>query len=222
MKLSGRFPSAQVVVLEKENGVARHQSGNNSGVLHAGLYYKPGSLKARLAVSGIQEMVAFCKENGIRHEICGKLVVAVDETELARLHDLHERGQKNGLQGLRLLHRPQMLEIEPHVAGIAAVHVPQEGIVDYIQVCNAMVKKIEEAGGRVVTRACVNKIQPQNGGWLARTPPAIGKRITWSIAPACTAIGWPSWPVKSAPSGSSPSAASISKSNRRGSIWCAI
>ena len=177
MKLSGRFPSAQVVVLEKENGVARHQSGNNSGVLHAGLYYKPGSLKARLAVSGIQEMVAFCKENGIRHEICGKLVVAVDETELARLHDLHERGQKNGLQGLRLLHRPQMLEIEPHVAGIAAVHVPQEGIVDYIQVCNAMVKKIEEAGGRVVTRACVNKIQPQNGGWLARTRRRLGSGL---------------------------------------------
>ena len=169
LKLSGRFPSAQAVVLEKENDVARHQSGNNSGVLHAGLSYTPGSLKARLAVSGIQEMVAFCKENGIRHDLCGKLVVAVDETELARLHNLHERGQKNGLQGLRLLDRRQMLEIEPHVAGIAAVHVPQEGIVDYIQVCHAMVGRIEAAGGRVVTRACVKKIQAQKGGWLART-----------------------------------------------------
>jgi L-2-hydroxyglutarate oxidase len=170
LKLAGRIPAAQVVVLEKEDDVARHQSGNNSGVLHAGLYYKPGSLKARLAVAGIQEMVAFCKENGVPHEICGKLVVAVDETELARLHNLHERGQKNGLQGLRLLDRPQMLEIEPHVAGIAAVHVPQEGIVDYVQVCRAMVKKIEAGGGRVVTGACVNKIQARNGGWLARTP----------------------------------------------------
>ncbi|MGD0813173.1 MAG: L-2-hydroxyglutarate oxidase [Verrucomicrobiota bacterium] len=169
LKLSGRFPAAQVVVLEKEDDVARHQSGNNSGVLHAGLYYKPGSLKAKLAVSGIQEMVAFCKDNGIAHEICGKLVVAVDETELPRLHKLLERGQQNGLQGLRLLDRPQMLEIEPHVAGIAAVHVPQEGIVDYVQVCHAMVKKLEAAGGRVATRASVNKIQPQSGGWLVRT-----------------------------------------------------
>jgi L-2-hydroxyglutarate oxidase len=169
LKLSGRFPAAQVVVLEKEDDVARHQSGNNSGVLHAGLYYKPGSLKARLAVSGIQEMVAFCKDNGIAHEICGKLVVAVDESELPRLHKLLERGQQNGLQGLRLLDRPQMLEIEPHVAGIAAVHVPQEGIVDYVQVCHAMAGKLEAAGGRVATRAWVKKIQPQNGGWLALT-----------------------------------------------------
>ncbi len=107
LKLSGRFPSSQVVVLEKEGDVGRHQSGNNSGVLHAGLYYKPGSLKARLAVAGIREMVAFCQENGIRHEICGKLVVAVDETELPRLRELHERGQQNGLQGLRMLDRPR-------------------------------------------------------------------------------------------------------------------
>ena len=170
LKLAGRFPAAQIIVLEKEDEVARHQSGNNSGVLHAGLYYKPGSLKARLAVSGIQEMVAFCKDNGIRHEICGKLVVAVDQSELPRLHNLHERGLQNGLQGLRLLDRPRMLEIEPHVAGIAAVHVPQEGIVDYVQVCRAMAKKIEAAGGRVATRAGVNKIQARNGGWLAQTP----------------------------------------------------
>jgi L-2-hydroxyglutarate oxidase len=170
LKLAGRFPAAQIIVLEKEDEVARHQSGNNSGVLHAGLYYKPGSLKARLAVSGIQEMVAFCKDNGIRHEICGKLVVAVDPSELPRLHNLHERGLQNGLQGLRLLDRPRMLEIEPHVAGIAAVHVPQEGIVDYVQVCHAMAKKIEAAGGRVATRAGVNKIQARNGGWLAQTP----------------------------------------------------
>jgi L-2-hydroxyglutarate oxidase len=170
LKLSGRFPSAEVVVLEKEDDVARHQSGNNSGVLHAGLYYKPGSLKARLAVAGIQEMVAFCKDNGIHHEICGKLVVAVDETELDRLRNLFERGQKNGLQGLRLLDRPQMLEIEPHVAGIAAVHVPQEGIVDYTQVCRAMSAKIEKSGGKVVCRARVASMRPQASGWVLHTP----------------------------------------------------
>jgi len=168
VKLSGRFPGARVVVLEKEGDVGRHQSGNNSGVLHAGLYYKPGSLKARLAVSGIQEMIAFCKEHSISHEVCGKLVVAVDETEVPRLHNLFERGQKNGLQGLRLLDRPRMLEIEPHVAGIAAVHVPQEGIVDFVQVCHAMAEKIEGAGGRVATGVCVNKIEARNGSWIVR------------------------------------------------------
>jgi L-2-hydroxyglutarate oxidase len=169
LKLSSRIPSSKVVALEKEDDVARHQSGNNSGVLHAGLYYKPGSLKARLAVSGIRDMVAFCQENGVQHEICGKLVVAVDDSEVPRLRNLFERGRQNGLQGLRLLDRPQMLEIEPHVAGVAAVHVPQEGIVDYVQVCHAMVNKIEAAGGRVVTSARVNQLQAQNGGWLART-----------------------------------------------------
>ena len=169
LKLSGCFPGSQIVVLEKDNDVACHQSGHNSGVLHAGLYYKPGSLKARLAVAGIQEMIAFCQENDIPHEICGKLVVAVDETELPRLRQLYERGRQNGLQGLRLLDRRRMLEIEPHVAGVAAVHVPQEGIVDFIEVCRAMLKKIENAGGRVATRVCVKKIEARNGGWQVRT-----------------------------------------------------
>src|SRR5438034_4382839 len=109
-KLGRKLPSAQITVLEKEAEVCRHQSGNNSGVLHAGLYYKPGSLKARLAVTGLQEMMAFRRENSIDHEICGKMVVAVDESELGRLNNLYDRGQKNGLKGLRMLNREQMLE----------------------------------------------------------------------------------------------------------------
>jgi len=169
LKLIGRFPGVEVVVLEKESGVGCHQSGNNSGVLHAGLYYKPGSLKARLAVAGIQEMTAFCRENGVAHEICGKLVVAVDASEVPRLHDLYDRGQKNGLKGLRLLNRREMLEIEPEVAGIEAVHVPEEGIVDYTQVCQAMRRKIENAGGKVVCRAKVTRLRPRGSGWLAET-----------------------------------------------------
>src|SRR6476659_7693583 len=115
-----RYPDVQVLVLEKESGPARHQTGNNSGVLHCGLYYKPGSVKARLAVSGIRQMVAFCQENKIPHEICGKLVVAASEEELPRLADLFDRGQKNGLEGLRRLGREEMREIEPHVGGVAA------------------------------------------------------------------------------------------------------
>jgi L-2-hydroxyglutarate oxidase len=169
LKLAARFPGCRTVVLEKEGDVGRHQSGNNSGVLHAGLYYKPGSLKARLAVAGIQEMTAFCRENGIAHEVCGKLVVAVDESELGRLNHLYERGQKNGLRGLRILNRSQMLEIEPHVGGIAALHVPQEGIVDYGEVCRVMARKIEEGGGRVVTRAKVTALRQRPGGWTVQT-----------------------------------------------------
>jgi L-2-hydroxyglutarate oxidase len=169
LKLSARFPEVEIVVLEKESRVAVHQSGNNSGVLHAGLYYKPGSLKARLAVAGIQEMTAFCQENNIHHEICGKLVVAIDNTELERLHNLLDRGRKNGLQGLRLLNREEMLEIEPHVAGVAAIHVPQEGIVDYTEVCQAMSAKIEKLGGKVICRARVESMRSQAPGWVLQT-----------------------------------------------------
>ena len=137
-KLSRRSPAVRIIVLEKEDKVCAHQSGHNSGVLHAGLYYKPGSLKARLAVSGVRELVAFCREHDVPHEICGKLVVAADESEVPRLRDLHERGTRNGLEGLRYLGREQMREIEPHVGGVAGLHVPQEGIVDYEKVCEAM------------------------------------------------------------------------------------
>lgn len=168
-KLGRRRPDAAITVLEKEDAVGRHQTGNNSGVLHAGLYYKPGSAKARLAVRGIREMVAFCRENQIPHEICGKLVVAADETELPRLQALHERGQQNGLQGLKLLQREEMREIEPHVGGVAALRVPQEGIVDYAKVCDALVKHIQAQQGKVVTRAKVTRLISNGGGWVAQT-----------------------------------------------------
>jgi len=169
LKLGRTIPGVDILLLEKEAQVGRHQSTNNSGVLHAGLYYKPGSIKARMAVAGIREMIAFCAENNIPHEVCGKLVVAVDETELPRLHSLLERGKQNGLQGLQLLNREQMLEIEPHVAGIAAVRVPQEGIVDYARVCETIKAKIEAAGGRVVLQAKVTKLESRSGTWLAST-----------------------------------------------------
>jgi L-2-hydroxyglutarate oxidase len=163
------IPSARVTVLEKESAPGRHQTGHNSGVLHCGLYYKPGSLKARLAVSGIQQMVSFCRENNVAHEICGKLVVATNEEEVPRLKALHERGIKNGLQGLQMLEREQMREIEPHVAGIAGLRVPQEGIVDYAAVCSAMVNGISEKEGKVQTGARVLGMHSNGGGWVANT-----------------------------------------------------
>ncbi|MGD0262852.1 MAG: L-2-hydroxyglutarate oxidase [Verrucomicrobiota bacterium] len=168
-KLALRCPSARVTVLEKEDKVCSHQSGHNSGVLHAGLYYKPGSLKARLAVSGIREMVAFCREHAVPHEICGKLVVAADESEMPRLRDLHDRGTQNGLAGLRLLNREQMREIEPHAGGLAALQVPQEGIVDYAKVCESLQKEIEAKGGSVALKAKVTALRLQNGEWRIGT-----------------------------------------------------
>jgi (S)-2-hydroxyglutarate dehydrogenase len=168
-QLSHRFPDTRITVLEKENEVGRHQTGHNSGVLHCGLYYKPGSVKARLAVSGIRQMVAFCQENGIPHEVCGKLVVAADDSEVPRLKNLEERGRANGLEGLRLLSREEMREIEPHAGGVAALRVPQEGIVDYARVCAALVAKLEARGARVVTGARVTRLSPVNGGWVAGT-----------------------------------------------------
>jgi L-2-hydroxyglutarate oxidase len=126
--------TARVVVLEAEAKLAAHQTGNNSGVLHSGLYYKPGSEKAKLSVSGLQQIVAFCREHGIAHEQCGKVVVATSAGELPRLENLWQRGNANGLQGLRRLTPAQIKEIEPHAAGIAAIHVPQEGIVDRVPV----------------------------------------------------------------------------------------
>lgn len=168
-RLGEQFPRAAITVLEKEAGVGRHQTGHNSGVLHCGLYYKPGSVKARLAVNGIRQMVDFCRENSIPHEICGKLVVATDETEVQRLHALEERGRANGLEGIRRLGREEMREIEPHVGGIAALRVPQEGIVDYPKVCATLVEKLARHGSKVATSARVTRLRKTSGGWLAET-----------------------------------------------------
>lgn len=164
---SGR--ARRVTLLEKETRVGAHQSTHNSGVLHAGLYYQPGSLKARLAVEGIRAMTAYCGEKNIPHEICGKVVVAVDESEVPRLRALEERGRANGLGGLRWLDRGALREIEPHAAGVAALHVPEEGIVDYAAVCEALREDIAAAGGRIVTGAEVTSLRESAAGWAAKT-----------------------------------------------------
>lgn len=168
-RLGEKFPGARVTLLEKENAVGQHQSGHNSGVLHCGLYYKPGSVRARLAVSGIRQMVAFCRENGIPHEVCGKLVVAAGESEVPRLRALQERGTTNGLEGLRWMKPEEYREIEPHAGGVAALRVPQEGIADYPRVCAVLAAKIAARGGRIVTSALVRKLHPGGGRWVAQT-----------------------------------------------------
>jgi L-2-hydroxyglutarate oxidase len=168
-RLLERFPLARVTLLEKEARVGAHQSTHNSGVLHAGLYYAPGSAKAKLAVTGIRQMTKFCRQEGIAHEICGKLVVAVTAEELPRLDELLRRGIANGLQGLRKIDAAEMRKIEPYVNGVAAVHVPEEGIVDYRQVCDQMAFRIQERGGGIVTGAKVGRLEHKAGGWVAST-----------------------------------------------------
>ncbi len=168
-RLSERFPGARITVLEKEAAVAQHQTGHNSGVLHCGLYYQPGSLKARLAVSGIRQMVAFCRQHSIPHEVCGKLVVAAEESEVPRLRGLQERGRLNGLEGLRWLTREEIREIEPHAGGVAALRVPQEGIVDYPKVCDTLAALLSQRGATIVTRARVQRLRRAADGWLAET-----------------------------------------------------
>jgi (S)-2-hydroxyglutarate dehydrogenase len=163
LQLSGRFD--RVTVIEKEADVARHQSTHNSGVLHAGLYYAPGSLKARFAVSGLREMVAFCREHDIAFEQCGKVVVATDDVELPRLQQLLQRGTANGLANLRLLDGPALRDIEPNAAGIAAVHVPEEGIVDYAAVAQRLKELLLANGVELLLGAGVRALRREATGW---------------------------------------------------------
>ena len=162
-------PRLKILLLEKEARLAAHQTGNNSGVLHSGLYYKPGSDKAKLSVGGLKQMTAFCRAHGIAHEQCGKIVVATGENELPRLEDLWERGLANGLEGLRKLTPAQIREIEPHAAGLAAIHVPQEGIVDYPGVCEKLGELIRQAGGEIKLNMRVGKMLSRSDGWTVET-----------------------------------------------------
>jgi L-2-hydroxyglutarate oxidase len=142
-QLSKKHPKLKLAVLEKEISLAKHQTGHNSGVLHTGIYYKPGSLKAINCRNGKQAMEQFCKEQGIDHELCGKIIVALNDDEVPRMHNIFQRGQENGVN-CKIISRKEMLEIEPHVAGVQAINVPQCGIVNYKQVCLRLGKIIEE------------------------------------------------------------------------------
>ena len=147
---------AALAVLEAEDRIGAHQTGHNSGVIHSGLYYKPGSLKARNCVEGRQALYRFCQEHGIAHERCGKVVVATHERELPALEELERRGHANGLQGVRTLAPQEIREYEPHAAGIAGLLVPETGIVDYTQVAQAFAEVVRTSGGEIQTGARVH------------------------------------------------------------------
>jgi len=155
LEITRRFPRLRLLVLEKEDHVARHQSGHNSGVIHSGVYYKPGSMKARLCVTGAAAMIQFCREHGIPHNVCGKVIVATRPDELPRLEDLRQRGEANGLTGLRLIGPEQLREIEPHASGLQALVVPSTGVTDYTLICEKYAELISASGGTVLTSAAV-------------------------------------------------------------------
>jgi (S)-2-hydroxyglutarate dehydrogenase len=151
-------PDARISILEKEDSLARHQTGRNSGVIHSGIYYKPGSLKASLCRAGRQRLVEFCATHGIRYEVCGKVIVATSESELPRLDNLYERGLANGLT-VRKLSADEVREIEPHVSSMAGIHVSETGIVDFVGVCQKLRELIESQGGELRLGTKVNAIQ---------------------------------------------------------------
>ena len=158
-----------LVVLEKENRLAAHQTGNNSGVIHSGLYYKPGSLKARNCTAGREALYRFCAERGIPAERCGKVVVATREKQLPVLEELWRRGEANGLTGLRRLQPEEIREIEPHAAGIAGLFVPQTGIVDYARVTEAYAEEVRRNEGEILLGAAVRRIVGESSGMVLET-----------------------------------------------------
>ncbi len=162
-QLTRSTPALRVIVLEKEPVLAAHQTGHNSGVLHSGIYYKPGSQKAINCRAGKKAMEEFCAAEEIPYEICGKVIVAVDESELPALMRIYERGQANGVN-CTLIDAAQLAELEPHAAGVKAIHVPETGIVDYRAVCRRLAERVRERDGEVVTSARVTALQEGGGG----------------------------------------------------------
>lgn len=160
-KLSLKYPESKILVLEKEDKVAAHQTGKNSGVIHSGIYYKPGSYKARNCVNGRHQLVDFCHKHDVAIDVCGKVIVATDETEVPKLKEIYERGLQNEIEGIELIDEERLKELEPHVNGVAAIHVPCAGIVDYAGVCRVLQQLIEESGGEVRFNRKVTKISRQ-------------------------------------------------------------
>jgi L-2-hydroxyglutarate oxidase len=163
-ELLSRRPRLRVAVVDRAGEVGTGQTGNNSGVIHAGIYYKPGSLKAKLCVEGAAQMYAFCEERGIAVERCGKVIVALHDSELDRLGELERRGQANGVPGLRRLTAAEITELEPHCTGIAGLHSPNTGIVDFAAVARALADDVREAGGEIMLGRPVSAVARDDGG----------------------------------------------------------
>ncbi len=173
-RLTKKHPDRTVVVLEKEPHSAAHQTGHNSGVLHSGIYYKPNSLKATNCRTGKLAMETFCEKEGIEHEICGKVIVALDEEEIPRMENIFNRGQANGVK-CEIISKERLSEIEPHSAGVAAIHVPECGIVNYRQVCERLAERVIEEDNRILYQTRVTKIETNSGGLVVHSDKAEGE-----------------------------------------------
>jgi (S)-2-hydroxyglutarate dehydrogenase len=168
-ELLRRYPDRRLAILEKEAVIASHQSGRNSGVIHSGIYYSPGSLKAQLCVEGAGLLTTYCEQRGIPYKRLGKLIVATKEAEMPRLDELFRRGQTNGVAGLTMVQAEDIPDVEPHARGLRAIHSPNTGIIDYRDVALSLVKDIQDAGGSVTTGMAVSGLNRANGNWALRT-----------------------------------------------------
>src|SRR3972149_352298 len=163
LKILEAKPSVKLLVVEKEDGPAKHQTGNNSGVIHSGIYYKPGSLKAVNCINGYKQLLEFCSKESIPFERCGKVIVAVSDNELGRLNGIYERGIANGLDKIKFIGKDELKEFEPHVNGIKAIFVPYTGIIDFITVAKKFVEKIQELGGSIKFSSEVKSVKISSG-----------------------------------------------------------
>ena len=164
-----KFPEKSILILEKEDGIGRHQSGHNSGVIHSGIYYPPGSSKAKNCLHGYRLLLEFSREFGVKHEICGKIIVATENDELDRLENIRMRGEQNGLEGLRFLSKEELAEKEPHVNAVKALWVPQTGIIDFPQMMVRLKDLIIKGGGKISFGQRVQKMVERNGELIVET-----------------------------------------------------
>lgn len=169
LKLSLNNPELKILIIEKEDQLAPHQTGNNSGVVHSGIYYKPGSLKAINCIDGYSQLIQFCDNENIPYDLCGKVIVATSDEEIPTLKMLYERGQENGLKGLKMLDKDEIHEIEPHVNGIKGIRVPQTGIIDFKEVSLKYAERIRKSGGEIKLSTKVIDILKQTDGSIVET-----------------------------------------------------
>ena len=169
LTVTQRLPKLKLAVLEKEERLAVHQTGHNSGVIHSGIYYKPGSLKAQTCVAGARALLSFCGKHGIPYERCGKVVVATSPDELPRLEELFRRGVANGVAGLEMIGPERLRELEPHATGIKALHAPTTGIIDFPRVALTYARLVQEHGGEIKTQHEVQSIRHIDGGIVLAT-----------------------------------------------------
>lgn len=169
LEITRRWPQLRLAVLEKEDRLAAHQTSHNSGVIHSGIYYKPGSLKAQTCVTGAKAIIAFCQQYEIPYEICGKVVVATSQGEIPRLEELHRRGTANGVEGMEMIGPERLRELEPHATGVKALHVPTTGIIDFPRVAQTYARLVQEKGGEIRLRHELRRIARADGGLVLET-----------------------------------------------------